>query len=369
MDELSIEELTIPASLDSPEADDFRATVEVRNVCEREGYGTDEFAFSAEELLPTWQNLDHEPKRLLAARVRGEIVARGIFERQADGDSESAWIQVQVHPDYRRLGIGTALSDRLEGMAVEAGKRKVIVYAVSKDGPGERLEPPTGFGSVPLGNPEVRFLLGRGYTLEQVERGSRLALPIDPAELEERFAAAQAASGPDYRLHTWIDRTPERWREDMVTLYTRMSTDAPSAGLEEPEDVWTVERLVDTEERASRSPRSELVAVVEHAPSGRLVGYTELSVPAETERPVTQEDTLVLREHRGHRLGMLLKVGNLLHLQRERPGHPAVTTFNAEENRHMLNVNEAVGFVPMAYEGGWKKVLDAPPPDVTVPEA
>ncbi len=152
-------------------------------------------------------------------------------------------------------------------------------------------------------------------------------------------------------------------------LYTRMSTDAPSAGLEEPEDVWTVERLLDTEEKSALSPRSELVAVVEHVPTGRLVGYTELSVPAELDRPVSQEDTLVLREHRGRRLGMLLKVGNLLHLQRERPGHPSVTTFNAEENRHMLSVNERVGFVPIAYEGGWKKVLDAPPPDVVIADA
>jgi GNAT superfamily N-acetyltransferase len=369
MDELTIQELPIPRTLDSPDAADFLASVDVRNACERDGYGTDEFAYSAEELLPSWQNVEHEPKRLFGARVRGEIVARGVYETQPTEDAEAAWLQVQVLPEYRRLGIGTALADLLEELAVEAGKRRVIVYAVSRDAPGERLEPPTGFGSVPLGNDEVRFLLGRGYTLEQVERGSRLALPLDARELEQRVADAAAASGPDYRLHSWIDRTPERWRTDMVVLYTRMSTDAPSAGLEEPEDPWTVERLIATEEKESASPRTNLVAAVEHIPTGRLVGYTELSVPAEAGRPVSQGDTLVLREHRGHRLGMLLKVGNLAHLQRERPGHPAVTTFNAEENRHMLSVNEAVGFTPIAYEGGWKKVLDAPPPDVTVPDA
>jgi GNAT superfamily N-acetyltransferase len=212
---------------------------------------------------------------------------------------------------------------------------------------------------VPLENDEVRFLLRRGYTLEQIERGSRLPLPVDDALLAEHFAAATAASGADYRIHSWTERTPEKWREDMVVLLTRMSTDAPSAGLEEPEEQWSIARLLDAEDRAATSPRTELVAAVEHVPTGRLAGFTVLSVPRELDRAVGQEDTLVLREHRGHRLGMLLKIANIANLQKERPGHPAIITFNAEENRHMLSVNEAVGFVPIGYEGAWKKLLPA----------
>ena len=123
------------------------------------------------------------------------------------------------------------------------------------------------------------------------------------------------------------------------------------------DSVWTVERIIDSDERATVSPRTELTAAVEHIPSGRLVGFTVLSVPAENDRAASQEDTLVRKEHRGHRLGMLLKVANIVNLQKERPGLPAITTFNAEENRHMLAVNEAVGFVPMGYEGAWKKVV------------
>jgi hypothetical protein len=92
-------------------------------------------------------------------------------------------------------------------------------------------------------------------------------------------------------------------------------------------------------------------------PSGRLVAYSVLSVPRQPHRAVQQYATLVLREHRGHRLGMLVKVANLAHLAATYPGHPSILTFNAEENRHMLAVNESLGFAPIAYEGAWRKDL------------
>ena len=74
-------------------------------------------------------------------------------------------------------------------------------------------------------------------------------------------------------------------------------------------------------------------------------------------RPVAQRDTLVLSEHRGNRLGMLIKIDNIQALTESHPGHPAITTGNAEENRYMLSVNEAVGFTALAYESAWRKVL------------
>lgn len=92
-----------------------------------------------------------------------------------------------------------------------------------------------------------------------------------------------------------------------------------------------------------------------HVPSGHLVGFTELEVPAESRRAVSQEDPHVLREHRGRRLGLLLKATNLKLLTAERPGHPSVTTFNAEENRHILAVNGALGFAPMGSEGACRR--------------
>jgi GNAT superfamily N-acetyltransferase len=351
----TISPVQIPDSIESPEAADFIAAVEVRNAVEAHGYGTDEQSYSAVELLPRWLDV-HKKQGMYAAWLDGRMVGRCTSDALLE-EPATCWVDVQVLPEYRRLGIGTALADTVEAAVRADGRTNLIVYAVSASASGEQLPSPTGFGSVPMDNPEVRFLLGRGYTLEQVERGSRLVLPVDNAELTKRLADVADEAGPGYRLHEWSGRIPARWRADMALLYTAMSTEEPSAGLDEPESIWTPERLVQTEELEDGNGRTSLFAVVEHLPTGKLCGLTMFSVPVEVARVVAQEDTLVMPEHRGHRLGMLMKIANLRQLQRDLPGHPAITTFNAEENRPMLDVNEAVGFVPMGYEGAWKKIL------------
>lgn len=351
----TIEELAVPTAVGDAAWADFAASVEARNAADVAGYGTPEVAFPAEELLPMWQDA-HEPKRLWGARVDGRIVARGVLEWGSEVEERVGWADVRVHPDHVGRGIGGALLATLEAAAREADFSRLLIYGVSPDGPGQRLVPPTGAGSVPLDNREVRFLLDRGWRLEQVTRASRFALPADLADLESRRAAA-LASAEGYRVHRWWGPTPERWVEDQAVLYTRMSTEEPTAGLEQPEDPWDADRVRQFDATHDGGPTVFLTAAAEHLASGRLAAFTQLMVPRDTTRPVNQGDTLVLREHRGHRLGMLLKVENLLELERTDPGHPSVLTWNAEENRPMLDVNEAVGFVPIGYEGAWRKDL------------
>lgn len=350
MSPIRIDEVVIPTSADAPDAADFIRTVEVYNAVQAVGFGTPDLAYEPAEELPYFRD-EYAPIRLFAAWDGDLMVGTATYETRGGDEADTAWLGVQVLPEYEGGGIGTRLSDLVEGIARDDGKAKSLAYAPIPEGPGERLAAPTGFGSIVV-NRDARFLQRRGYRLEQMERVSRLGLPI--ADLTERLRAAEEASGADYRVHTWVGSTPERWVEDMAVLATRMSTDAPSAGLEEPEDPWTAERIRERDEATKASPRERLTAAVEHVPTGTLAGYTALSVPQQPERCVQQYATLVLKEHRGHRLGMLIKVANLDFLQRERPGHPSITTFNAEENRFMLDVNEAVGFVPIANESAWR---------------
>jgi GNAT superfamily N-acetyltransferase len=357
MSEFTIEELVIPTTLDgSDAARDFDQMVEARNAAEAQTYGPG-LGFMAAELLPGWQESAHEVRRLFGARVEGRIVARGTYESRTEGDAvNTAWLGVQVHPEFEGRGIGRALADRVESLAIEHAKQQIHVYAGSSPADGPRIAPPSGFGSLPANGREVRFLLARDYQLGQIERGSQLALPVDPHLLAERRAVAEQKSD-GYSVHLWADRAPTELIEDLAMLATRMSTDVPTGELDEEEDLWTVDRWLEAEEKNAASPRTVIYAAVEHLESGRLAGYTELSVPAERDRKVDQGDTIVVREHRGHRLGMLLKVANIQHLEQRFPGHPSIVTFNAEENRYMLDVNEAVGFVPFTYEGAWQKKL------------
>lgn len=350
----TISELAVPDTINSAEAADFIGMAKVRSIVEAEQRGAAAEVFTAEEMLPNWKNPATQMLGLVA-KVDGQVVARGNLA--LPGDASECWAAVAVLPEFRNRGIGRALYKQIEQMARDAG-RSIIQNETSFPAgiEGDNLPVPTGFGSVPLDLNSTRFLQHYGFSPEQVGRLSRLSVPVEPSLFAAHLAKAVAAA-PGYRTETWRGRTPERWLDGIALLHTRMSTDAPSAGIEQTEDIWTADRVRAVDDLWADSPRVVLTSVVIHEATGQLVGFTELEVPAESNRAVDQIDTLVLAEHRGHRLGMLLKLTNLRALAAEFPEHTFVETTNAEENRHMLDVNEAVGFMTICYSARWKKEI------------
>ena len=357
----TVHELDVPATMDDDAAtvQAFRDWVRAQNAAEVAVTGLPEILWTPEEQLPYL--LDPEaPSRLFVVRdPDGDVVAAGSYDTKQAPGTPNCWIAVAVAPDHQRRGIGTLLAEHLEGIAREDGRTQWKTYAVSRQvgpasGPGY-LVPPTGHGAVPEDEAGARFLTGRGWRFGQVNRISRLALPADHSVVRELHDRAAAAAGPDYRVHAWAGPTPEQWLDGIALLETRMSTDAPEGDMEEPEDVWTRERLQEHEAQLQRSPRTMVTVAVEHLPTTTLAGFTQLAVPDAVHQPVMQGDTLVLREHRGHRLGWLLKVAGIERVEQDFPGRPSIITFNAEENRPMLDVNEAVGFVGVGSEGIWER--------------
>ena len=100
----------------------------------------------------------------------------------------------------------------------------------------------------------------------------------------------------------------------------------------------------DSERRYATSGRTQVVAAARHRPTGGLVGYSYLSVARAEPDTAYQEDTLVVADHRGHRLGLALKLDTLTRLRATSPTTRRMLTWNATTNAPMLAVNAALGY-------------------------
>jgi hypothetical protein len=140
---------------------------------------------------------------------------------------------------------------------------------------------------------------------------------------------------------------------------SRMSTDAPTGALSYEPETWDVARVRHVEDTWRRAGLSSLVAAARHRATGELAAYTVLQVAADKPWLASQDDTLVAAGHRGHRLGMLVKILNLRRLRDGYPEVQRVITFNAAENDHMLGINIALGFKPAGYDGEWQRSVVA----------
>lgn len=348
--------LTVPASVDAADAGDFLEMVRVRNAIYREISGHDDHRFSAEELLPHYQPSEYETRLAWVIVAEGDIIGRIGLDLPHEEDSKVAyWLIELLHDNWGR-GIGSAAYELVERTAREHGRTVLQSWAEHPAAEGERLAPPTGFGDIPRDH-VARFFLRHGYALEQVERNSAFDLTGSFDEVARLLAAAQEAA-EGYRVVQWFAPTPEEFVPGYAWMKSRMSTDAPAADLEFDEEAWDAARIAEHDERYTSAGRTLLVTAAQHIGTGELCAFNELVIGKDRTEATHQEDTLVLKEHRGHKLGTLVKCAGLLAWRDVAPDSHRVITYNAEENRPMLDINEAIGFAPIAYEGAWKKVLD-----------
>jgi len=290
----------------------------------------------------------------------GRVLGYAGLELPVTDNTHGGYLDVGVRPQHRRQGIGSALHEAALARARAEGR---TVLHTSTDqrteppaGPGA-LTPSTGTGHVDGAAPAVRFARARGWSLEQVARHSVLELPLDVDDLAARRTAAQRRAGDDYRVLRWEGPCPARWVDQFADLNARMSTDAPVGGLDLRAEAWDAQRVRDTERSHAERGLTRLVAAVEHVPTGTLAAYTALLLKPEPPDYADQWDTLVHPEHRGHRLGMLVKTANLQHLAELRPRVRRIGTWNAEENAYMLAINVELGFRPAGGSGEWQLTL------------
>ncbi|MCH1882735.1 GNAT family N-acetyltransferase [Agrococcus sp. ARC_14] len=366
--ELEWHRLVAPAdAFDEPALSLIARYVATANRVTQAFWGDDGHDTTVDELLASLRHVEDDITERFLVVAEGRDVGRAIASIARDEGASVAYLSAWVVPEARGRGIGRAIAERIEQVAIGLGATTLqawVDHRAPVEG-GEAIPAATGHGAL-AADPAARLAVSMGYALEQVDRISELDVETARRTLEAHRADALAHAGDAYELRSWAGATPPELLDAMAVLHARMVTDAPSADLEVDDERWDAARLGRVEAEWAEAGLTALQAVAIHRASGEAVAFTVLLLPAPG-RPAFQEDTLVHADHRGHRLGMLVKTENLLQLGRLHPDRTRIVTWNAEENRPMLRVNEALGFVPIGAEGGWQR--RTPPPVEGQPRA
>lgn len=354
---IDIRPVRVPERLDGDD-DEIVALAELIRRLDAEVLGTADLSRRPRELLHDLRQAEYTARTAIGAFDAGRLVGLAEVQWELDPDARTAYVTtVGVDRDRRRRGIGSDLLAAAEDAARSAGRPTTVLSAdhlIDEDDTiAPRMRAPQGDASIPAEAPAARFARAHGYELGQLYRVSTLEVAGRGDDFRGRLAAALDAASDGYRLVGWRERAPDDLVDSLARAHERMSVDAPSGAISYELEPWDAARVREVEDRAVAAGRVNLkVAAV--APDGEVAGFTEFSLLPDSPA-VEQWDTIVLAAHRGHRLGMRLKLANLVALADADPARDRVYTWNADENEHMLAINVALGFRPFALESAWQR--------------
>ncbi|MPZ59731.1 MAG: GNAT family N-acetyltransferase [Propionibacteriales bacterium] len=289
------------------------------------------------EMLHGWD--EDGPERVLTLRdAAGQLVgAADVHVSQWEDNQHMAHVDVTVHPDHRRSGHGSTLLDAVTGLARDWGKTLTSCEAWA-DSSGE------GFAAYHGYKPGMR----------SAQRRLDLAA-LDWGQIDELHAEA-ADKATAYELVSIVGRAPEALIPDLVAV-TAAINDAPLDDLEWEDEIYSVDRVRAFETAQAARERRLYRLLARRIEDGGCAGHTVVAVDPRRPSYGNQMDTTVLVEHRGNRLGLLLKTAMLRWLRETEPQLDLIDTWNAESNTHMIAVNDRLGCFVVARGGIWQRRL------------
>jgi GNAT superfamily N-acetyltransferase len=280
---------------------------------------------------------DGEPSTPYLARAGAEVVGGGTIGTSERDNLHLAWLGVKVHPRHRRRGVGSAILGVLLDEARRRGRSSVGIDGWESDAADA-------------------FAKRHGFErkLASINRRQVLA-DLDWTELDRQYDEALPRAS-DYALERWTGPTPEDRLEELATMASAIN-DAPRDDLDMEDEVFTAERMRAYETAVAGHDERLYRVVARHVPSGSLAAQTVVAVSADEPTWGDQHDTTVVRAHRGHRLGLLLKAEMMRWIREAEPQVETIDTWNAESNDHMIGVNEILGYRIMGREYAYQRDL------------
>lgn len=250
----------------------------------------------------------------------------------------TGFLLLAVPPARRRRGIGSALLAHASGQARQAG-RTLLAGTALADSPGDAFAAAAGG--------QAGLIDGRRILAVEPELPGRLA--------RLRAQAESAAAG--YTLLEWRGPVPAEHREGVAAVMSAMS-DAPRDDAIEP-DRWDAERVRQEGDGLARHGMQLFSAAARLTSSGELAALSQAVLDPAAPGWAFQAVTAVARQHRGHRLGLLVKTALYQRLLAADPSVSRFTTVNAEANEHMIAINEAMGYRAERSYHSWELALPA----------
>jgi GNAT superfamily N-acetyltransferase len=282
----------------------------------------------------------------------GTAVVLGELRLPLLDNTDNAVVNVATLPAYRRRGYGTAMLQHLTTRARAHNRTRLIgdvgepmpQVTVGNTSPGAEQPLAEAGDASPTPPPGVLFAtkFGARPVTTEVRRLLRMS-DLDDVQLSQLNEDA-IAHATDYSLIQWEGPASAEFLDDLVVLHSRMTIDAPLEDLDWEPEQWTPQRYREREQRVVASGQVCLSTAARHDPSGQIVALTDIGLPTALPEIAYQWATIVLPSHRGHRLGMLVKLANLGSLRTSRPQVRTLNTWNAAINDHMVGINEAIGF-------------------------
>ncbi len=274
---------------------------------------------------------EDRPQAWLASDNASEPVGWYLMIAPERENTHLASVLLLVAPDRRRAGLGTALVRHAAAQAAGQG-RTVLATDVREDSAAAAFW----------------LALGAEPGIVEVIRVLRLA-STDAGQLAElRAHAAQAACG--YSLLSWTGPVPEQHVAGYAALGEALNDAPRDAGHEGQR--WDADRVRLGEQRVG-AQGLRYYAVAAASERGELAAVTQLGVDPLQPAWGWQELTAVARQHRGHRLGLLVKLAMLELLAEREPQLATIITGNADANKHMIAINEQLGFTELDRWRSW----------------
>jgi GNAT superfamily N-acetyltransferase len=297
----------------------------------------DYYELPADPLQAVYEHIESgrsdERYELWLGYVAGEPVVLGEIKLPLLDNVSNAVVDIATHPACRRRGYATAMLEHITERARANDRSRLI---------GEICEPVARDLEVTVPGVAFATVAGAKPVTSEVRRVLRIAELDD--DLLARLRDDAVAHSQAYSLIQWDGPAPADLVDDLAILYSRMSIDAPLEELDWEPEQWSAERYREQEKRIVVSGQQRFSTAARHDESGQIVALTDIGVAHALPDSAYQWSTIVLPEHRGHRLGLRVKLANLEVLRRSRPRVSMVNTWNAAINDHMVSINEAMGF-------------------------